>query len=1171
MTGCPRLILWMLGGLMWAVFSGAAMEPGNAKASGGQRENRQSVRIPEKITQTLLNVNRLSAWTLWNGKTGNDPFSGKWGTRHPRGSVGVVRTDGIVWAGYSRDGISPALRAGGSSFQTGLLPGRILPNGEPQDPAHPEVRIYRIRQDYATASDGELAQDVSELLNIPLRDVTQDHINWIREQYAWDWNHWPGDLGAPFVDVNRNGSWDPGIDEPGLQGADQVLWYVTNDLDSLRTIHYTGAPPLGVELQVTMWAYKTGGFLDHVHFRRYRIINKSGAPIDSMYLGYWADVDLGDFDNDFVGCDSVLGLAYVYNGYTLDAEYDLFGWVPGSFGYLLLQGPVVPSPGDTAIFDFRRLPDHRNLPMTSFGYDAHGDQVVPPPVGRYEGTLAWYNWLRGYQPTPDLQNPIPYVHGSGLSAGRATRFPLNGDPVSDPLGHIGDIDGIGNNYSESDRKILMSTGPFFMQPGDTQEIVLACVGGFFPDAPHHRASIATLRNRAALTGFFYGVDFKFPRVRYSLVHPNPGVTEVQVRMNLQNYSGVYGVRLDFRPQVGSEPGFVLMLYDDGQHEDSLAGDGIWANSVTIANRRRLFRADLTLQYAAGTLVVPFVLEEMLLRGLPEFTNFHIVWENGPQDGQINTGETVRLRFDVRNTDPLFEINSLTIDKLNPGLREQQITFPGSIPPGQIVSGGEITLRLTAPAQGDSLTYPIHLRYADTEELREIRFPIHAWNPPAVWGDTLEVISISGPTDHVRAIVADPFVLTGHTYRIEFFEDTGTGDILWRLIDRTAGVVRLDSMQRAPGSQWLHPVVDGIIYQVFERIADFLDFQVISNAGGVLNPPESAALDSVGFPVAASPTERQQVGPAEWLIHTGDNGSRCCYGDPDNPVGDNFLGRTTRNGANWPELVGYDFEWRFTGTSWTWDVFVSGSFFTVPFEFWNIGRATPDDTTDDYRMVPIILDVDENGAFGLMDSSDHTGSIGNDDPFTDWIYWYNPAGHTQGHPTGQAAYLAAEDSMRNGTYTGFHVVEVMARMVLINWNGGNPPNQALPEPGTIFRISTYHPNLPVDTLEVVSPPPVSISRNSFPARFYLYPNYPNPFNPETRIEFDLPHPARTKLEIFNLLGQRVNVLLDRKLPPGKHTVVWKGKNQAGQRVASGIYFYRLKAENYVKTRKMVLIR
>jgi len=94
----------------------------------------------------------------------------------------------------------------------------------------------------------------------------------------------------------------------------------------------------------------------------------------------------------------------------------------------------------------------------------------------------------------------------------------------------------------------------------------------------------------------------------------------------------------------------------------------------------------------------------------------------------------------------------------------------------------------------------------------------------------------------------------------------------------------------------------------------------------------------------------------------------------------------------------------------------------------------------------------------------------------------------------------------------------------------------------------------------------------PLTFGLSQNYPNPFNPTTRINYSLASSEEVSLEVFNINGQRVRSLLkSKKMVPGRHFVEWDGKNNSGASVASGTYFYRIEAGDFVKTAKMLLLK
>lgn len=95
--------------------------------------------------------------------------------------------------------------------------------------------------------------------------------------------------------------------------------------------------------------------------------------------------------------------------------------------------------------------------------------------------------------------------------------------------------------------------------------------------------------------------------------------------------------------------------------------------------------------------------------------------------------------------------------------------------------------------------------------------------------------------------------------------------------------------------------------------------------------------------------------------------------------------------------------------------------------------------------------------------------------------------------------------------------------------------------------------------------------SHPTEFNLEQNYPNPFNPETSIKFLVKEDAWVTLRIYNVLGQVVTTLVNEQKPAGEYVISWNGKNQHNDDVASGVYFYRIKAGNYESVRRMTLLR
>jgi len=98
-----------------------------------------------------------------------------------------------------------------------------------------------------------------------------------------------------------------------------------------------------------------------------------------------------------------------------------------------------------------------------------------------------------------------------------------------------------------------------------------------------------------------------------------------------------------------------------------------------------------------------------------------------------------------------------------------------------------------------------------------------------------------------------------------------------------------------------------------------------------------------------------------------------------------------------------------------------------------------------------------------------------------------------------------------------------------------------------------------------------ARNEVIQGFSLKQNFPNPFNPTTKIEFVLSKSGQVKIEIFNILGEKVKTLTDQYLKAGHQMIEWDGKDDLGKEVTSGVYFYRLQTEDLTETKKMVLLR
>ncbi len=459
---------------------------------------------------SALNVNNLTMWVYNNGMLERRVDDAKAGVTFPAGTATVVYGSGLLWGGVVRDGGTRLRRVGGQSLVAGTVPGRIVTPGLAEHPDNADVRVFRVRRAWATA---DLRRDASDIYGMPPSQISSAQISAVRAQYKKDWLEWPWQKGAPYYERNGIPGYQPKTDatadsvsdEPGLANADQVLWFVVNDLDAATALALYGSPSIGIEEQVTCWAYATADDLNNVAYQRFRLIYKGlattppSAVIDSMYVTRWSDVDLGSFNDDLAGSDRDRQLGYVYNAKEADGEFLKENIPPPAVGYDLHQGPRVSAPGEEAFWDLHKVSGYRNLPLSAFTYFTEESRISDYDLARYDGTREWYNVMRGMKPQPIT----PAECMTDPTTGACEPIELWGDPVT----FRGWVDGRQDAFG--DRRIALTSGPFTMALGDTQEVVYSLLGGTGKD---NRDAVTALKQVDGAAQDAFNLNFQTPAV-----------------------------------------------------------------------------------------------------------------------------------------------------------------------------------------------------------------------------------------------------------------------------------------------------------------------------------------------------------------------------------------------------------------------------------------------------------------------------------------------------------------------------------------------------------------------------------------------------------------------------------------------------------------------------------
>ncbi len=294
---------------------------------------------------------------------------------------------------------------------------------------------------------------------------------------------WPGngkqlndpEFLAPFFDEDENGIYEPEQgDYPVLQTEcrsipiardknsatdqpDQMLWFVYNDRGNIHS--ETQGQAIGVELQTTAFAYATNDEINNMTFYTTRIINRGNTNLANTYFGQWVDPDLGNYADDFVGCDVGLSLGFCYNGDDNDEGILGYGLNPPSIGVDFFEGPKK----DTTINGVDTLFE---LGMSKFVY--YDNDFTN--FGNPSSPIHYYNYLRGLWKNGDC---LTFDQGNGRTGSECTDyiFPGSSDPKHAGVNWTENTAG----NSPADRRFLQTSGPFTLKPGAVNKITVGVV------------------------------------------------------------------------------------------------------------------------------------------------------------------------------------------------------------------------------------------------------------------------------------------------------------------------------------------------------------------------------------------------------------------------------------------------------------------------------------------------------------------------------------------------------------------------------------------------------------------------------------------------------------------------------------------------------------------------
>lgn len=473
----------------------------------------------------------------------------------PKGSGKQALFAGGIWVG-GRD-INGQLRLAARTYRSegnDYWPGPLVKSGEGIASVTPEVcsqydKFWKIKKDdvekfvnYMNASaeikaqlfsnyvvptvikewpaHGPVDQDNYDFYMAPFHDVDGDGV------YKYE----NGDY--PNFDIEKTGEckFSPvrvadslGNSSQRLFG-DETMWWVYNDKGNVHT-QSSGAAAIGMEFRGQAFAFSTNDELNNMTFYNYQIVNRSTYTLTDAYFGVWTDADMGEPEDDYVGCDVVHGLGYLYNGKEFDGDGSgkTYGKYPPAVGIDFFEGPYQDPNGKddlTSWKEFERsnldctngyifsgsggeniiagqgdifngninglnfgdgIIDNERWGMRRFIYYNRSDFAPNAGMGEPSAAVEFYNYLRGFWKDGTRMTYGGDGYGDG-SDPADFMFPFDTDKCNWGTYSVDQAPWSENNAAlggaanpPGDRRFVQSAGPFTLEPGAVNDITIGAV------------------------------------------------------------------------------------------------------------------------------------------------------------------------------------------------------------------------------------------------------------------------------------------------------------------------------------------------------------------------------------------------------------------------------------------------------------------------------------------------------------------------------------------------------------------------------------------------------------------------------------------------------------------------------------------------------------------------